>query len=66
MIRLHPESLTKNGKKEFAVLPYEEFVALLELLEDAADVLDLRPAKGDEADAATLSLDEAKKTLGLD
>ena len=42
MIQLHPEFLTKDGKKEFAVLPYEEFVALQELLADAADVLDLR------------------------
>ena len=23
MIQLHPEFLTKDGKKEFAVLPYE-------------------------------------------
>ncbi|MFB2894102.1 hypothetical protein ACE1CI_14425 [Aerosakkonemataceae cyanobacterium BLCC-F50] len=23
-IELHPEYLTKNGKKEFVVLPYEE------------------------------------------
>ncbi len=46
MLRLHPEFLTKDGKKEFAVLPYDEFVALQELLADAADVLDLRKAKG--------------------
>jgi len=25
MIELHPEILTKRGKKEFAILPYEEF-----------------------------------------
>lgn len=28
MIQLHPEFITKNGKKEFAVIPYEEFEAL--------------------------------------
>ena len=28
MIELHPEILSKNGKPEFAVLPYEEFVKL--------------------------------------
>ncbi len=33
MIELHPEFLTKNGKKEFAVLPYEEFMKIQELLE---------------------------------
>jgi hypothetical protein len=26
MIELHPKILSKNGKPEFAVLPYEEFV----------------------------------------
>jgi hypothetical protein len=66
MIRLHPEFLTKDGKKEFAVLPYEEFVALQVLLDDAADVLDLREAKGEEASAETVALSEVKKTLGLD
>ncbi len=66
MIRLHPEFLTKDGKKEFAVLPYEEFVALQELLADAADVLDLREAKEEEASAETIPLSEIRKTLGLD
>jgi len=28
MIQLRPEFLTKNGQKEFAILPYVEFVAL--------------------------------------
>ena len=65
MIRLHPEFLMKDGKKEFAVLPYEEFVALQELLADAADVLDLRAAKADEASAATAPLSEVKERLGL-
>jgi len=26
MIELHPEFLTKNGQKQFAILPYEEIV----------------------------------------
>ena len=34
MITLHPEILSKDGKKEFAVLPYEQFLALQELLAD--------------------------------
>ncbi|HEX4413722.1 MAG TPA: hypothetical protein VH107_08840 [Lacipirellulaceae bacterium] len=44
-MKLHPEILTKNGKKEFAILPYEEFLALQERLADAEDVLELRKAK---------------------
>ena len=42
MLTLHPDILVKNGKKQFAVLPYEEFVALQERLADAEDLLDLR------------------------
>jgi hypothetical protein len=66
MIPLHPEFLTKDGKKEFAVLPYEEFVALQEFLADAVDVLDLRKAKSEEGPAATVPLSDVKKRLGLD
>ena len=51
------------GKKEFVVLPYEEFVALQEALADAEDVLDLRAAKRDEADRPGISLAEVKKKL---
>jgi PHD/YefM family antitoxin component YafN of YafNO toxin-antitoxin module len=39
MILLHPEFITQNGKKEFAVIPYEEFKALQKLI---ADIEDLR------------------------
>ncbi len=66
MIRLHPEYLTKDGKREFAVLPYEEFVALQEILADAADLIDLRSARAEEASAPSTSLSDAKKWLGLD
>lgn len=65
MIELHPEFLTKDGKKEFAVLPYEEFVALQEVLADAADLIDLREAKAQESSAASIPLIEVKDLLGL-
>ena len=61
MITLHPEFLTKESKKEFVVLPYEEFVALQDLLDDAEDVLDLRAAKQEEKDKPSVSLDDVKK-----
>ena len=60
---LHPEILTKNGRKEFAVLPYEEFVALEEWLADIEDLLDLRAAKDAEQDAPTISLAEIESRL---
>ena len=61
MIELHPEILVKNGQKEFAVLPYEEFLALQEMLEDAEDLLTLRAAKRAEQDAPTVSLTQIKQ-----
>ncbi len=64
-IELHPEFLTKNGEKQFAVLTYQEFVALQEWLEDAEDLLDLRVAQKEEADAPTISLSELEKEFGI-
>ncbi len=64
-MKLHPEFLKKNGKVEFVVLPYEEFLELQELLEDAEDVLVLRQAKQEETDKPTISLSELRKRLGL-
>jgi len=60
---LHPEILTKNGRKEFAVLPYEEFIALQEWLADIEDLLDLRAAKDAEYDAPTISVNEIESRL---
>jgi hypothetical protein len=62
---LHPEILSKNGKKEFVVLPYEEFLALQELLDDVEDLLELRAAKREDESEPPLSLADAKKELGL-
>ena len=64
-MRLHPEILVKNGKKQFAVLPYEEFVALQERLADAEDLLDLRKAKRAEGGGRSIPLAELKRRLRL-
>ena len=62
---LHAEILVKNGKKQFAVLPYEEFLALQERLADAEDLLELRKAKRAEGRKRSVPLAEAKRRLGL-
>lgn len=49
MLTLHPNILEKDGKKEFAILPYEEFLRLQEELEDFEDIKELRAAKAVEA-----------------
>jgi len=65
MIQLHPEFLTKNGNREFAVLPYEEFIKIQELLEDLEDLQDLRQAKKEEENSPSIPISEVKKLLNL-
>lgn len=65
MLQLNLKFLKKNGKPEFVVLPYEEFLLLQELLADLEDLQDLRQAKMDEKDSSTVSLAETKAILNL-
>ena len=65
MMNLHVNYVKKNGKKEFAVIPYEEFIELQEQLANYEDLRELRKAKAQEADAPTVSLEEAKKRLNI-
>ncbi len=65
MITLHPNILEQNGKKQFAVIPYDEFLKIQEELSDYEDLKELRQAKKTEKNAPTLSLEEARKELGL-
>jgi hypothetical protein len=65
MLKLHPEILQKNGKKQFVVLPYEEFLAIQKRLNDADDLLELRKAKRLEARKKSIPLAKAKAKLGL-
>ncbi len=62
---LHPQIIEKEGKKEFVVLPYEEFLQLQDQLEDYEDLKDLRGAKDEEGDAPTTPLSEVKKSLEI-
>lgn len=64
-LSLNPQFLTKEGQTEFVVLPYEEFVALRELAEDAEDLMDLRAAKAESPDEPSLTLEQARAELGL-
>lgn len=47
-LELHPSFIERNGKKEYAVLPYDEYLELQGLLEDAQDILALRQAKQED------------------
>ena len=62
---LHPQIIEKQGKKEFVVLPYEEFIHLQEQLEDYEDLRELRRAKDLEENAPTTPISAVKDTLGI-
>lgn len=65
MIELHPKILRKNGKNEFVVLPYDEFEAIKELLEDAEDLMELRRARARDKGGPGLSVRDVRRKLGL-
>ena len=65
MLKLHPEILMKNGKKEFVVLPYEEFMALQEQLSDAQDLMELRKAKREQEGKKGIPLSDVKRDLSI-
>ena len=65
MVTLHPSILERDGKKAFAVLPYEEFLKIEEELDDFEDIKDLRTAKAKEATAQTTPLTSVRKELKI-
>ncbi|MBW1834689.1 MAG: type II toxin-antitoxin system Phd/YefM family antitoxin [Deltaproteobacteria bacterium] len=65
MISINPQILEKNGKKEFAILPYEDFLKMQEELECYNDLRILREAKQEEQNASSVSLEEAKNILNI-
>ena len=64
-IELHPEFLTKDGRREFAVLRYEEFVVLEEWLQDMSDLLEIRDGRKETQDEPNVTLDDMEKEFGL-
>jgi hypothetical protein len=48
---LNARIIKKNGKKEYVVLPYEDFLKIQEGLQDYKDLRCLREAKESEQDA---------------
>ena len=65
MLTLHPNILKRDGKKAFAVLPYEEFQNLQEELDEYEDLKDLRAAKEKERNAPVESLRSVRSALKI-
>jgi PHD/YefM family antitoxin component YafN of YafNO toxin-antitoxin module len=65
MLALHPNILKRDGKKAFAVLPYEEFENLQKELNEYEDLKDLRAAKASEENAPVESLSSVRNALQI-
>ena len=61
-MNLHPQIIEKDGVKH-VLLPYDEFEAVQDALEDLDDLKELRLAKEEEGSASTVSLNDFKKQL---
>lgn len=64
-IELHPEFLTKDGRKEFAVLRYEEFLELEQWLQDASDLLEIQYERMELPKEPNVPLEQIEKEFGL-
>lgn len=60
---IHPQIIEKEGKKEFVILPYDEFLQIQEELEDFEDLKELRSEKEKSRDLSTTPLDTVIKDL---
>ena len=60
---IHPQIIEKDGRKEFVVLPYEEFLQMQTEIEDYEDLRTLRDEKASAHAEPTRSLDEVLKDI---
>lgn len=60
---VNAQIIKKNGKKEYAVLPYEDFQKIQEELALYEDLRCLREAKIAERDEPTIGITELKKRI---
>ena len=65
MLKLNPEFLIKNNKKQFAILPYEQFIKIKECLEDLKDLKELRLARKKEKSKKGYTLQQVKTALKI-
>ena len=60
-----PQILIRNGKPEYAVLPYDQYEEMQACLEDAADLIALDRARRQDAGKPTIGIDEMMRRLGM-
>ncbi len=64
MFEIQHQIIEKDGKKEFVVIPDEEFIRVRDELEEYEDLRQLREAKEQEKDAPSCTIEDAKKEFG--
>ena len=62
---IHPQIIEKEGKKEFVIIPYEEFLLIQEALEDLDDLRELREEKERSMQEPSRKLDDVIKDLNI-
>ena len=60
---LHPQIIGKDGRKEFVVLPYEEFLLMQAEIEDYEDLRTLREEKASAYAEPTRALEEVQREI---
>jgi len=60
-----PQIIQKAGKKEFAVIPYKQYLRMQEALEDYHALKELRAAKADPKNQCGRPFMEVARELGL-
>jgi hypothetical protein len=61
---LHPE-IWQRGEQRFVMIPYDEYIAIQEALEDARDLRTLRAARHEDDNSPGVPLASVLKELGL-
>ena len=46
-MELNPQIIKKDGKEEYVVIPYNDFLKIEQIIEDYEDLMDLRKAKSE-------------------
>ncbi len=62
---METQIIEKHGKKEFAVIPYKDFLRMQEKIEDYNDLRELRKAKNDPKNRHGRPFDIVATELGL-
>lgn len=62
-MEIKPQIITKDGKNEFVVITYSEFLKIQSAIEDYEDLMDLRSAKAETINEPSIPFETVKKNL---